>query len=61
MVLEDWGMFFSEPCGKPIPGTDPWPEQNESDGGVHIPCHYIINLCNHWKAYFLNYNTLYPK
>jgi len=46
MVLEDWGMFFSEPCGKPtrIPSTDPWPERNESDGGVHIPCPIVYNL-----------------
>jgi len=44
MVLEDWGMFFSEPCGKPIPSTNPWPERNESDGGVHIPCHIVYNL-----------------
>ena len=40
MVLDDVGMFFSEPRGQPIPSTDPWPEQNESGGGV--PCHYII-------------------
>ena len=33
---------FSEPCGEPIPSTDPWPERNESGGGVHMPCHYII-------------------
>jgi len=42
MVLDDGGMFFSEPCGEPIPSTEPWPEQNESGGGVHIPCHYNI-------------------
>jgi len=33
---------LSEPCGEPIPSTDPWPEQNESGGGVHIPWNYII-------------------
>jgi len=33
---------LSEPCGEPIPSTDTWPEQNQSGGGVHIPCNYII-------------------
>ena len=42
MVLDDGGTVLSEPCGEPIPSTDPWPEQNESGGGVHIPCNYII-------------------
>jgi len=36
------GNVFSEPSGEPFPSTGPWPEQNESGGGVHIPCHYKI-------------------
>ena len=42
MVLDDGGMFFSEPCGEPIPITKAWQEQNDSGGGVHITCQDII-------------------
>ena len=42
MVFDDGRMFFSESCGEPILSTEPWLEQNESGGGVHITCHYII-------------------
>jgi len=33
---------FFEPCGEPIPSTDPWPEQNEWWWGSHTMSLYNL-------------------
>ncbi|KAH3815729.1 hypothetical protein DPMN_144260 [Dreissena polymorpha] len=41
-VLDAGGNVYAETCGESVASTYPWPEQQEIEGGVVLPCIYLF-------------------